>query len=527
LRYDTAITLLRSGNRLVVHPTTKAVNELLVPELTYTSYRPFFGMERKLSGKAGESTTYQCFTWDHRNRLATSFGFYDRITRLMKKHGYGVILHDMTPAPNPEVFQDPHWDRIFAADSGISLRFGQDQFLIKAAAAISQRLPARFDCPPGYGKSMIIAFIAMLFPRARIHVTTKRIPVLDRIYDGLRMYLPDVGICCGGKKRMGARVQLFSFDSLHHSTGEADIMICDEAHESAPDDASMQLAKYDNSVNLGFSATHDMRLDNKDMRVEAIFGPVVYKIPYQEAMEHNLVVPMEVIWSDVVMDANPCSGSDNPVDRKRSGVWRNTTRNEIIAADARLYPDDVQTLITCETIEHVLALKRLLPEFETVYAAGTMSVKDIDYFRRQGLWTPESELMTPEKRSRVTKMFELGHLKKAICNTVWNVGVDFRFLEVLLRADAGASPTMDTQIPGRATRINTETDKSKGRIHDYLDHFDHGFKLRSFKRMRNYAKHGWEQFDAEGKQVNPPRQAVYRGNEPGPSDEPPPTRVRR
>jgi hypothetical protein len=886
MRLDKTITLYRSGNRMVVDPTTSIVKEALEPELSYVAKRILFGIEKKMSmasgGGAIEETPFNCYTLDHRNRISTSFGFYDRVIKALKKRGYGVVIKDLTPISHPPSFFEPQWDRVFDPDSPIQLRYGQDEFLLKAAANIKERLPCRFDAVPGYGKGFLMSCLGLMYPRLKIHIATKRVPVLkDRLYPELCQYLPDVGICCGAMKRMGHRVQLFSFDSLHHSTGDADILIVDECitgdatvstpsgpvplrdvfvgchvvcydgttttvrrvtrvwrrgvrpvlllrtstgrtlrctsnhpiatpsgwiaagllepgcpvltipfavvgrsgnrsgllrdetfhpvlagvgttfnfstaersisssaaeavvgteatcrgtdsvlpnigsslrrrndrlysercwatrplvirtdkvalpgsltttaglknlgpgtrqisfddfgltswlsrildsatswsarivgafrrwlncstwsgpvvetsesalngwirsapwvspggcvtteasvastawrctskdttttpfqlpesgysvtsaasvfqkeelrdsysdsavtvgtpcgnsstptfpiacptsdeyligierlphdeevfdleveehhnyfangflvhncHESATDDACTQLAKYDRSINMGFSATHDMRLDNKDMRVEAMFGPIVYKIPYQEAVDHGLVVPIEVIWSDVIMDDNPVEEISDSVTRKRLGIWRNWTRNEIIAADARAEAEDgTQVLITCETIEHVLCLKKLLPDFEVVYAADGVDAEDERYFRQTGIWEDGMESMTQDRRDKITRMFEMGHVRKAICNTVWNVGVNFKQLGVLIRADAGGSPTMDTQIPGRTSRIDPTTGKLKGVVRDYRDQFDRGFKQRAARRCKSYASHGWRQLDASG-----------------------------
>jgi superfamily II DNA or RNA helicase len=334
------------------------------------------------------------------------------------------------------------------------------------------------------------------------------------LYYELSQYLPDVGMCHGGmrNKQMGNRVKLYSFDSLHHSRGDADLLIIDECHEAATDDAAEQLAAYDKSINIGFSATHNMRLDNKDIRVEAMCGTIAMRITYQMAVRYGLVVPIEVVWSDVTMDVDPIAGVTDTVTRKRLGLWRNSTRNEIIAADARdESADGTQVLVVCETIEHLLFLKKRLPDFEVIYAAEGIKQEDISHFRNLGIWPESLPMMTAERRSKITKDFEDGRLRKVICNTVWNVGVNFRELGVVIRADAGDSPTGDTQIPGRAARINDQTGKTIGRIRDYRDLWNRGFNQRSGNRSRRYAYHGWRQFDNTGRLLVDDNQNGFSG----------------
>ncbi len=55
----------------------------------------------------------------------------------------------------------------------------------------------------------------------------------ERLYPEICRYLPDVGIVGGGKRSKGHRVMLYTFDSLHHSDGKADLLLCDEVHQAA------------------------------------------------------------------------------------------------------------------------------------------------------------------------------------------------------------------------------------------------------------------------------------------------------
>jgi superfamily II DNA or RNA helicase len=465
-----------------VDPSTKRVNDVLWPHLTYTAKIYQHG-----NGPNFRTEPMACFVMDHKDRISTSFGFYHRLTRALKAAGYAVVMRDITKSPAEGVY-DPQWDRVLGPDSGFDPRFGQDTCLLK----IASRPCGRIDCPPGYGKSRLIGEVARLFPRAKIHVVSRRVAVLrDRIWPELAGMLPSVGIVGGGRKEKGRRVMCYTVGSLAHSDGDADFLIGDECHELAADKASELLARYDHSRNFGFSASHDMRLDGKDPRVEAMFGPIIFKVEYDEAAAHGLVVPITVKWRVVSMDTNPCGGIENMAVKKRHGIWRNDFRNAMIAEDARRYGDDVQTLITVETIEHAVHLKKLLPDFQIVHAENGMDPDDRRKYVRWGLIEKNEPQMTVERRRKLTRMFERGRLKKAICNTVWNVGVDFKHLDVLIRADAGGSPINDVQIPGRVARIDPA--KECGVIHDYIDLFDRGFHWKSTSREKTYKKQGWEQ----------------------------------
>ena len=475
------ITLIKSGNRIVVEPTTRPVADILWEQLTYTA-QIWDHARNKM-----RQEDLACFVLDHKQRISTSFGFTSRLTRTLKKAGYAVVMRDITSKPKPRTFE-ANWDRVLGPDSGFDPRFGQAECLVKLASHPCGRI----DCPPGYGKSRLIGEVCRLFPRAKIHVVSRRVAVLrDRIWPELAGMLPSVGIVGGGRKEKDRRVMCYTVGSLAHSDGDADILIGDECHELAADKSAELLARYDRSRNFGFSASHDKRLDGKDPRVEAIFGPIICKVSYEQAEGHGMVVPITVRWREVSMDTNPCGGEGNRTVKNRHGIWRNDYRNSLIAEDARLYDDDVQTLITVETIDHAVHLKKLLPEFEIVHAAGGMSADDRRKYVRWGLITNSEPYMTDDRRTNLTKRFERGKLKKAICNTVWNVGVDFTHLGVLIRADAGGSPVNDIQIPGRVSRIGPE--KVRGIIHDYMDLFDRGFHCKSTSRRGSYTAQKWEQ----------------------------------
>jgi superfamily II DNA or RNA helicase len=483
------------GGALTLDPTPVGpIRHLLEQSLTIVEKKQLRGWEAKLARKDGKPLWYEefsaCYGYDEDGMLVTGTGFYRRLKQLLEDYRYQVRMVDQWQHPKPQVFE-PFWDRL----KQFNLRYRQDEFL---EILLSRRM-GRFSCPPGFGKSFMIGVLATVLPRARIHVITKRVAVLrERILPSLQQMLPDVVMIGGGQRHsMRHRVTCITADSLHRSDFNADIVIADEVHELAADKVSAQLPFYTGARMFGFSATHDMRLDQKDLRLEGLFGPIVFEMGYQEAVAHGLVSDLEVVWRTCSLgksadgeELNPCQGLVDTAKRRR-GIWRNAKRNSMIAEDARRYDQDTQVLITCETVEHALFLRRRLPEFTIVYSEQGMPPERYEEYLQMGLIKRSEPPMTTERRVKLTRAFEQGRLKKAICTSVWNVGVDFKPLAVLIRADAGGSPIQDTQIPGRASRINEG--KSGGVIHDYNDVFDPGFRTKSAKRRKSYAGNGWRQ----------------------------------
>lgn len=480
------VVIYKTGNMLYLDPTTDRIFEILKPVLSFDERIVAQGYEAKLRKQQGLSKmwteNHTLFVLDAKDRIATNFGFWKLIRDTLRNHGYEVKFKDLEP-PKASVFK-PYWNNI----KPFKLRPHQDEFLKKV---ITNRC-GRIDCPPGFGKTFMIGLIAALFPKARIDVVTRRVAVLrDRIYPELVQMVGDVGIRGGGKNVQNKRVMCYTVGSMKHAkASDCDILFGDECHELAANQSSEQLVRWTKSRNYGLSASHDCRFDNKDLRMHGVFGPVIFKVSYEQAKDASMVVPIKVLWSRVVMDYNPC-GSKDGVEKERLGIWCNDVRNATIAADANQYDDDTQVLITCRTLEHAMNLKKFLPDFTLVYMENGLSPQDRDKYYRGGFCPKNEPLMDLPRRQQLTKDFESGKLKKVICTTVWNVGVSFNKLNVLIRADGGGSTINDIQIPGRVSRI--ADGKVSGVVHDYLDSFDHGMRNKSGRRAKTYKDNNWEQ----------------------------------
>jgi len=479
------VTLYKNGNTIYIDPTSDYMFELLKPVLSFTERKCYFGYEatqRKQQNLAVfELQNHSLLDVDHKQRIVTFYGFFALIRQTLTKAGYTVKFKDLSPMAAEKL--EPRWKNI----SSYKLRANQNEFLQKILA----NRCGRFDCPPGFGKSFMIGLIAALLPKATIDVVTRRVSVLrDRIYPELCQMVGDVGIVGGSKNVRNKRVMCYTVGSLGHSPATSDFLIGDECHELSADKAAGELVRWQNSRNFGLSASHDLRWDGKDFRNLGLFGPVIFKVNYAQAQSANMVVPIHVKWTSVVMDQDPCMDAAD-IQKKRQGIWCNDYRNRRIAEDAQRYDDNTQVLITVETIEHALNLKKQLPNFTLVYMENGLSKKDIEYYARRGFCKEDEPLMDLDRRQKLTQDFEKGVLKKVICTTVWNVGVSFNSLAVLIRADGGGSPINDIQIPGRVSRISA--DKPYGQIHDYLDQFNYTFKTRAKNRSTSYALNNWQQ----------------------------------
>jgi len=487
--YD-RIVLRRSGMLTAILQPPEAVRRLVENALTYERREYLRGKTARWAQKKFQITPVHCYQHVSDpddvvpSQLVFPSGFIPRVAGVLKRAGYRVFLKDTTPK-RPSQYWEPQWDAIFPK---VTWRYRQKEVLEKMLAA---RVGGQIICPTGYGKGLLIRCFCQLLPHLRIDVSTHSLDVLEQIYADLSVGIPGVSIDCSSFQRKGeGSVRLYSGKSLHHSDGMADVLIVDEGHEWATDAYMASLVRYRNAKRFMFTAS-PIRDDGAHFELEGAFGPPLVNISYQEAVEHNCIVPILVQMVDVVMDENPAEGYSETA-RERWGIWRNRVRNEVIADTARKIPEDQQVLITVKTFEHAAFLKKHLPEFTLCYADSESTKADFSRYVSWGL-IPSSEVYVDRERRRELKeAFESGKLRRVIATPVWNRGVNFKDLSVLIRADASDSTVADTQIPGRTARLPHRTDKPYGLLIDFLDQFDIGYHRKALRRKKRYEANSWK-----------------------------------
>jgi superfamily II DNA or RNA helicase len=508
------VTLRKSGTLLEVSMTgrpepgaelTPPVRCLLEPVLRYQHKRFLYGEERRCSVTGIMQRVAiqmkQLYRYDRYGRMVTGFGFFRRIIDLLRKEG--IEPRCLTVRSDREKERDTLRPRAYEYHPElVSRHFEFRARQLDCLDAMAYNPCGVNKATTGFGKMVLIVMACLAFPHAKIHVITKRCVLARKLHAYLTKYLPDIGLVGDGSKDYGRRITVFTSGSLHlASPWDADIILCDEAHELLAEDASMYLAKYEFSRNFAFSATPGGRLDGTDIRMESLFGPIIFNLPYWEAVALELVVPIRVEWCDVFMENNPAADKVD-VRKKRWGLWRNAYRNQLIADKARTFSPDDQVMVLVDTVEHAVFLKKHLPEFTLVYAPNEVKKKEM--YLHQGLVPEEDLVMTPKKLAAYHADFEAGTLKKVITTGVWAVGIDPVQLKVLVRASSGSSEIMDIQPPGRVCRrVHTVDDlkeqpsldiKECGIVVDFCDQFDSTFASAAKKRFSHYKAMRWEQF---------------------------------
>jgi len=464
------VTIKRAGNLLQVTP---ALTHLLGPRLTYT--------KRVQVGADPRNAQYiqvNCFK-EMDGSLIASAGFISRITNHLRTCGVTVKFEDCRERHLPE----PDFSNLDQTKEG------QDDMI----AAIVANDYGIIESPCGSGKSWIIRQMCKMWPKARIIITSYTIDIVRQIYADLQEMFPchELGMAGGGESADKQRIICAVDKSLGHcDLDSCDLFIYDEVHRAGAPETKKMIGRVRNAKMIGFSASPKGRGDNTDLEVEALFGPIVYRQSYQKVQQAGSIVPIRAY----IFDTSKCYNQNymTTTALERNLIWKSRDRNQVIAEAVKWITQelggDPQILITVKTVTHAVHLGKLLPDFVLNYA--TMKYDDKNEWARKGLIDPSKHPLTAYQREQNYNRFRSGVLRRVISTGVWSTGVDFKGLNVLVRADAQASAIANVQIPGRVSRASDG--KDIGVLIDFNDAFNPTLQQRAFKRFATYRKKGWQ-----------------------------------
>lgn len=478
------VLMRRQGNIVDISPVTgidaAGLFQLLQGSLKYSlkvrnDRTTAIATGRKLSFE----TKYLCQLQrnEHGSSIIIPAGLVNRTTGMFKQCDIVWELKDLRPT----ILPSPAIDRL-----ELSKMANRDDQL-KCLAAIFTSDMGVIEAPTGIGKTFIVCQLCRAYPTARIIICTYRRDVASSIYERLRyeghVSLHDLGVVGGGKRR-ARRVTVSTIDSVEYANPEkCQLFLYDEVHEAASEERMRKISQIRDSHMFGFSASPRGRADGADLAIEAMFGPVIYVLPYQEAEASGNIATISVDMYRVPGVSIPY---DDDVAQYRYGVWRNDIRNHMVAkvaADHAL--QNKQVLVMVDKVEHALMLKsQFLPTWPIVH--GDVQAEQVRTFRRLNVLPDLKWLCTSDQRENYRQRFERGKMRYAIATGVWSQGVDMKHLDVLVRADAKSSPISNTQIPGRLSRGDA------GLLVDFMDSFDARFERRSQARVRAYTGKGWK-----------------------------------
>lgn len=447
--------------------------ELLGPELTYTKRIQGHGFKAKAEFKEVE-----LFFRQPDGSLLAPAGLTARISEFLRLHGYTIRYEDLRTRRLPE----PVYENL------LPLREKQDEVL----AAVLTSDCGIVEVPTGGGKSFMIRQLCMLFPKSRIIIACYSKDIVLQFYAELKEILPpdQIGMVGGGRRETDRRVICCVDRSLMAcDLDNVDIFIYDEVHRAAAEQTKQVIARAWNARMWGFSASPTGRSDKADLETEAMFGPVVARLTYQEVQQTGSIVP--IVAFQVSTEHLEKINYEMPTAINRHGLWRHDGRNllikQMIDWVEQYFGKDQQILISTNKLEHAVFLGAYLPEFTLVY--GNMDPEKKTRWEKMKLIPEGVHPLTSKKREEYRQAFRAGTLRRVIATGVWSTGVDFPHLNVLIRADGTAGTIDSTQIPGRASR--SSDGKEFGILIDFDDVHHKTLENRAKLRFRHYRKKGW------------------------------------
>jgi len=416
--------------------------------------------------------------------FVTFSGFGPRIHGELVAQGHEVEVADLVATGLPEkpdvsIYQ------------GIQWRGSQSTVLLKL---LTSRIGV-VTCPTGYGKTFLIRQFIRAYPDARIVITVPSNDVAGEIFTDLAKAMPTQVGFVGDGKRSTKRIQVAITHSLGYCNREANLVLCDEAHAVLTPNFLEMFVQFRRARFFAFTATPDGRSDGADAFLEALFGPVLHHVPYQEAVQSGNVCQLKYRVYPVTMGPNTRGIKQKHV-KDRAAIWRNPFRNALIsrvarAVEAELGPD-AQILIMVSTTEHAFVLGQLLPDYTIVHGESLSKDEEkIEKMLKNGAMLPDQVVCTKEDRKDHKAEFSSGRMKRAIATHVWSKGVNFLDLACLIRAEGIAAPIAAGQIPGRLSRLGSDGQKADGLLIDFNDIFSPDFAARSNERIRVYVAMGW------------------------------------
>ncbi len=436
---------------------------------------------RGVGGQMEQETRYMCQESDDKKHIYLSFGLLFRLIPFLKAAGCSLWLQNKTPADKKYDSLEPVLDNL----TDDMFRTGQKECLetiIKKPCGIIQ-------APTGFGKTYLLGLLCNAFPKEKIHICTKSVKLVKEIYQRLSKVVDSIGMVGGGKRELDKRVTVFTVDSLEYSRGDAPFFIYDECHTAAGPSYIDKIMKiYPYARRYGFSATPSGRSDGADDILEMLFGPLIFRMTYDDGVQNGLISKIKVRWLQCASAPTHGLNCRSKVYRDRYCLWENKARNKLIADDIHTHYSDTKVLVLVATVAHAFALRQYLPEFEVNYSS--MPSDTFNDLVKKGLIDKDYKPLKTKDKEQLFQDFLSGKVKRVISTDVWNTGIDVPDLAVVYNVSGRVSKILNTQGAGRASRLFSG--KEYGQVVDIQDRFGEylGF---SHSRYKTYKKLNWEQ----------------------------------
>jgi superfamily II DNA or RNA helicase len=395
-------------------------------------------------------------------------GHYSEIAKWLEDNGYKFQLVENRlefPAPRFELMH--------------GFRFNQRELVEQL---LSANKSGCFSAVTRYGKTTCMINTLRAYPGVKTIVLAPGIDLIEQLTEDIAKALPDrevVQIGGGSKtKYQSEDITVCSSDSLEKCCPTTTrLILADEPHTTVTDSRYPVIKSFQNARKLAFGATLTGRFDNKDKLINGLFGEVLAKITFPEAVAIGAVCQIECLLIQVDVGKTFI-----PASLRRQAYKKLLLQNPEIAGSVEYIlenhiPQDWQTLMFISNE----AQADYLYEFLTCKPAIAMAKK-----------------LTKTKRTELKDAMSGGEIKRCLASDIYAQGVTFSDLRCVINLAGGGPYTNSIQKPGRLAEIRPN--KKCGILIDYIFTYQgklnyknaaHALVHDSLSRLKVYCDKGY------------------------------------
>lgn len=347
-----------------------------LPEVLLQSRRKQFVADGPLGHREVE-TKVVFHDIDCKGRLVFPAGLLPRMRRVLREHGYRVVVEDRRKAGTR-----------LLVDDGVLGERGSKASELLAAFAREPLGQVEVNTDEDSLEKMLI--LVQLFPEARIVAAVATRKEAWRHWRKLEVEFKEtVGLAVSGTLREGKRLMVGTFQSIPRKmAGKCDILLLPQGEESTGEKACEMVVEMRFKRRYAFVRPQRRADWLVQLRLEQIAGEVIHRLKKPRVPVRVLVLPTPSCVSGIYK---------TPLERKQALYWHNTARNEYVAKVAQavhlmdrvalkevgLRNQDIRAIKTCgrarirllvETPQHARELLTLLPG----WCMGTMIPSGVD-----------------------------------------------------------------------------------------------------------------------------------------------------
>jgi superfamily II DNA or RNA helicase len=340
--------------------------------------------------------------------------------------------------------------------------------------------------PTGVGKTILSAMDARRHGGRALFIV-HRLDILTQSMDAYRKVWPEarLGILTGLERRdvQECDVLFASKDTLRQETWLADLnpsafqyMVIDEVHHGQSLSYQPIFQYFQPQFMLGMTATPD-RVDRKDI-FELFDYNNVYEIPLSEVIERGFLVPYTYI------------GLTDDIDYSKIRYQNQRYRVDDLERYL-IVPERSQAILEAYLDENLGAGDKAIGFCVSIAHAERMA----EYFSSRGVSAYAIHSAAPN-RDELIQRFRQDEFQVAFTVDLFNEGVDFPNVRVLLFLRPTESKTVFLQQLGRGLRLCTGKDRT--RVLDFIGNYHRANQIRKYLAK---ASHREDSTDGKGHRV--------------------------